>query len=99
MGGSICSRLSKDGAGLGLYPSRTPKHDAAVKGRLGQDEKLPKEDKKDEDGPDDSYNVNVQANNQGSASHNKLFTVQVKPSDTKEEIKVKLNAAQAKGLV
>jgi len=57
-------------------------------------------DKKDEDEPSDSYNVNIQANNQGSASHNKLFTVQVRPSNTKEEVKAKLkNAAQFKGLI
>lgn len=98
--GTIRNKLSKQGAGLRLYPSRTPKHDAVSRGRLDQGEKLPKSDKKDEDGPDDRYNVNVQANNQGSASHNKLFTVQVKPSNTKDEIKAKLkNAAQAKGLV
>ena len=98
--GSIRNKLSKDHAGSRLYPSRTPKNDAAAKGRLDQGEKLPKTDKKDEDGPDDTYNVNVQANNQGSASHNKLFTVQVKPNNTKDEVKAKLkNAAQTKGLI
>lgn len=98
--GSISNKLSKGGAGLRLYPSRTPKHDAASKGRLDQGEKLPKNDQKDEDEPSDSYNVNVQANNQGPASHNKLFTVQVKPNNTKDEVKAKLqSAAQSKGLI
>lgn len=93
-------KLSKQGAGHQLYPSRTPKNDVASKGRLDQGEKLPKDDKKDDDEPDDSYNVNVQANDQGSASHNKLFTVQVKPSDNKDEVKAKLkNAAQSQGLI
>ncbi|RMD43768.1 hypothetical protein DV735_g1292, partial [Chaetothyriales sp. CBS 134920] len=98
--GSIRNKLSKDGAGFRLYPSRTPKNDAAFKGRLDQGEKLPKKDKSDQDEPNDSYNVNVQANNQGSARHNKLFTIQVKPSNTKEELKAKLkSAAEAKGLI
>jgi hypothetical protein len=98
--GSIRNKMSTQGAGHRLYPSRTPKNDAASKARLDQGEKLPKDSKKDEDEPNDSYNVNVQANNQGSVSHDKLFTIQVKPSNTKEEVRAKLkNAAQSRGLI
>ena len=98
--GSVGNKLSKQGAGHRLYPSRTPKNDAASKARLDQGEKLPKNEKEEEDEPGDGYNVNVQANNQGSASHNKLFTIEVRPNDSKDEFKTKLiSAATAKGLI
>lgn len=97
---TIRNKLSSQGAGRRLYPSRTPKNDAASKGRLEQGEKLSKDGKEDEDEPTDNYNVNVQANNQGPASHNKLSTVQVRPNNTKEEVRAKLrNAAQFRGLI
>ena len=57
---------------------------------MDQGEKLPKNDKEDQNEPNDVYNVNVQANNQGSANHNKLFKVQVRPSNTKDEVKARL---------
>ena len=97
---TVRNKLSKQGAGHRLYPSRTPKNDAALKARLDQGEKLSKNENEDKDEPGDVYNVNVQANNQGTASHQKLFTVEVSPTDTREEFTAKLtNAATAKGLI
>jgi hypothetical protein len=98
--GSVGNKLSKQGAGHRLFPSRTPKKDAALRARLDQGEKLPKNGKEGEDEPSDKYNVNVQANNQGPASHAKLFTIQVSPNNTEEEVEAKLiNEAKAKGLI
>jgi hypothetical protein len=97
---SVGTKLGKQHAGGRLYPSRTPKNDAASKARLDQGEKLPKTVNSDQDEGNDRYNVNVQANNQGPASHKKLFTVEVKPNDTKEAVKAKLeSAARAQGLI
>ena len=96
---TIRNKLSKNNAGSRLYPSRTPKKDAANKGRADQGELLPKQDKNDEDEPD-RYNINVQANNQGSASHRKLFTIQVTKNDTGDEVEQKMkDAAREKGLI
>lgn len=96
---TIRNKLNKDNAGGRLFPSRTPTHDKAAKGRLDQGELLPKKDKNDKDEPE-RYNVNVQANDQGSASHRKLFTIQVEKGDTGAQVKQKLmNGATAKGLL
>ncbi|EXJ57113.1 hypothetical protein A1O7_07457 [Cladophialophora yegresii CBS 114405] len=98
--GSIRNKQSKDGAGRRLWPSQTPKNDGDSKGLLDQGEKLPKNDKKDEDEPSDSCNINIQANNQGSARQKTLVTVQVQPNDTEDEVKAKLrSAAQSGGLI
>ncbi|OAP64544.1 hypothetical protein AYL99_00516 [Fonsecaea erecta] len=98
--GSIRNKLSKQNAGGRLSPSQTPKKDEKTKGRAHQGEKLPKNEKKDEDEPHDTYNVNIQANNQGPASHKKLFTVQVAPSATNEDFRARMrNAAQDKGII
>jgi hypothetical protein len=88
---SIQNKLSKDGAGHRLFPSRSGKNDENQKLRLDQGPQ--------HSGDEDKFNVNIQANDQGQASHKKLISLTVSKSETleSEDAKKKLTKAAEEG--
>ena len=91
---SIQNKLNKDGAGHRLFPSRSSKNDEDQKLRLDQGPQHSDDE--------DKFNVNIQANDQGQASHKKLISLTVskseklEPEDAKEKL---TKAAKESGLL
>ncbi|KIW58919.1 hypothetical protein PV05_03412 [Exophiala xenobiotica] len=85
----ICQKLSPQNAGHRLFPSRTPKHDEDTGARVDQGLKHSKNGTQS----DDTYNIHIQANNQGPASHGNLFTVEVRPTMSKTAFKSSMEKA------
>lgn len=73
---SVQNKLSKDGAGRRLFPSNTPKHDKMQVCRLDQGPQHT-------DDPD-KFDVNIQVNDKGEASHKKLVSLTVSKSQKLE---------------
>jgi hypothetical protein len=63
---SIQNKLDKDGAGRRLFPSRSAKNDEYQEFRLNQGPQHSDDE--------DKFNVNIQASDQGQASHKKLIS-------------------------
>jgi len=74
---SIQKKLNKDGAGRRLFPSGTLKNDKKHKYRLDQGPQHGNDE--------DKFDVNIQANNQGQASHKKLVSITVSKSEKLEQ--------------
>jgi len=89
----IRQKLSPQNEGHRLFPSRTPKHDEDTGARADQGAKHSQNHT-------DTYNIHIQANNQGPASHGKLFTVEVQPGMSKAAFKSSMEkAAQDAGVI
>lgn len=71
---SIQNKLSKDGAGRRLFPSSTPKNDKQQVCRLDQGPQHTDDE--------DKFDVNIQVNDKGKASHKKLVSLTVSKSET-----------------
>jgi hypothetical protein len=92
----IRQKLSPQNAGHRLFPSRTSTHDQSAGARVDQGEKHSTGGTEDED----TYNIHIQANNQGPASHGNLFTVAVQPGMSTAAFKGSMKkAAQDAGAI
>ena len=89
----MSQKLSPQNEGRRLFPARTSLHDKDTGARVDQGAKHAHTN-------DDTYNIHIQANNQGRASHGILFTVEVQPSMSRAAFRSSMEkAAQDEGLI